>query len=259
MSKPVCLVTGPVATRSGYGAHARDIARSLIDLDKFDVKIWNVRWGNTPMNALNDMEPRDKILIDRLLQNPQLPSQPDIHVHVVIPNEFSPIGKYNIGVTAGLECTAVPPSWLEGMNRMDMNIVPSKFVKNTFENVKFDIQDEKTGQLKGTVANNKKIEVLFEGADTKIYKKTKEFSESLVGEMKKVEETFNFLYVGHWLQGKLGEDRKDTGMLIKVFLETFKDKKKRPGLILKTSGAGFSVLDREDILNKIEKIKFIFS
>ena len=179
MSKPVCLVTGPVATRSGYGAHARDIARSLIDLDKFDVKIWNVRWGNTPMNALNDMEPRDKILIDRLLQNPQLPSQPDIHVHVVIPNEFSPIGKYNIGVTAGLECTAVPPSWLEGMNRMDMNIVPSKFVKNTFENVKFDIQDEKTGQLKGTVANNKKIEVLFEGADTKIYKKTKEFSESI--------------------------------------------------------------------------------
>ena len=255
MSKPVCLVTGPVATRSGYGAHARDIARSLIELDKFDVKIWNVRWGNTPMNALNDMEPRDKILIDRLLQNPQLPSQPDIHVHVVIPNEFSPIGKYNIGVTAGLECTAVPPSWLEGMNRMDMNIVPSKFVKNTFETVKFDIQDDKTGQLKGTVANNKKIEVLFEGADTKIYKKTKEFSKSLVNEMKKVEETFNFLYVGHWLQGKLGEDRKDTGMLIKVFLETFKDKKKRPGLILKTSGAGFSVLDREDILNKIEKIK----
>ena len=194
-------------------------------------------------------------MIDRLLQNPQLPSQPDIHVHVVIPNAFSPIGKYNIGVTAGLECTAVPPSWLEGMNRMDMNIVPSKFVKNTFETVKFDIQDDKTGQLKGTVANNKKIEVLFEGADTKIYKKTKEFSKSLVNEMKKVEETFNFLYVGHWLQGKLGEDRKDTGMLIKVFLETFKDKKKRPGLILKTSGAGFSVLDREDILNKIEKIK----
>ena len=73
--------------------------------------------------------------------------------------------------------------------------------------------------------------------------------------MKKVEETFNFLYVGHWLQGKLGEDRKDTGMLIKVFLETFKDKKKRPGLILKTSGAGFSVLDREATLEKIRQIR----
>ena len=44
-------------------------------------------------------------------------------------------------------------------------------------------------------------------------------------------------------------------MLVKVFLETFKNKKKKPGLILKTSGASFSVLDREDILKKINKIK----
>ena len=52
MYKPLCLVTAPVATRSGYGAHSRDIVRSLIELDKFDIKIFNVRWGNTPMNAL---------------------------------------------------------------------------------------------------------------------------------------------------------------------------------------------------------------
>ena len=67
MSKPILLVTAPVATRSGYGAHARDIVRSLVELDKYDVKVWPVRWGNTPMNALNDMEPRDKIIIDMTL------------------------------------------------------------------------------------------------------------------------------------------------------------------------------------------------
>jgi glycosyltransferase involved in cell wall biosynthesis len=44
-------------------------------------------------------------------------------------------------------------------------------------------------------------------------------------------------------------------MLVKVFLETFKNMKKRPGLIMKTSGAGFSVMDREDIINKINDIK----
>ena len=65
----------------------------------------------------------------------------------------------------------------------------------------------------------------------------------------------NFLYVGHWLQGDIGHDRKDTGMLVKVFLETFKNMKKKPGLIMKTGGAGFSVLDREDILKKINAIK----
>ena len=82
----------------------------------------------------------------------------------------------------------------------------------------------------------------------------KEFKE-LVDEMKNVKESFNFLYVGHWLQGELGEDRKDTGMLLKVFLETFKNQKKKPGLIMKTSGATFSVLDRELMLNKIKVIK----
>ena len=44
-------------------------------------------------------------------------------------------------------------------------------------------------------------------------------------------------------------------MMVKVFLETFKNQKNPPGLILKTSGADFSILDREDILNKISDIK----
>ena len=207
------------------------------------------------MNALNDMEPRDKIIIDRLLQTPQLPQQPDIHMHIVVPNEFSPIGKYNIGVTAGLECTACPPEWIQGMNKMDLNIVPSTFVKNTMTSISFDIQDEKTKQLKGQLKLDKPIEVLFEGADSDTYKKTNELSKSIVDEMKSIEESFNFLYVGHWLQGKLGEDRKDTGMLVKVFLETFKNQKNKPGLILKTSGASFSVLDREEMIKKIKNIK----
>ena len=163
MSKPVLLVTAPVATRSGYGAHARDIVRSLIELDKYDVKVWNVRWGTTPMNALNDLEPRDKVIIDRLLQTPQLPNQPDIHIHIVVPNEFSPIAKYNIGITAGLECTVVPPEWMQGLNKMDMNIVPSTFVSNTLKDISFDIKDEKTQELKGVLKLDKPMEVLFEG------------------------------------------------------------------------------------------------
>ena len=40
--------------------------------------------------------------------------------------------------------------------------------------------------------------------------------------MGKIDEEFCFLYVGHWLQGRLGQDRKDTGMLVKVFVRHFK-------------------------------------
>ena len=252
--KPLMLVTAPVATRSGYGSHSRDLVRSLIQMDKFDIKVYPVRWGNTPMNALNMQDPADNLIINRITDN-KLPKQPDIHVHIVVPNEFMQLGKYNIGITAGIETTACPPDWIEGMNRMDMNIVPSTFVKDVMGNIGFDITDDKTNEVKGHLKVEKPIEVLFEGTDTNIFKKTKEFTQDLVTELKQVEETFNFLYVGHWLQGGLGEDRKDTGMLLKVFLETFKNKKKKPGLIMKTSGATVSILDREDILHKITDIK----
>ena len=255
MSKPVCLVTAPVATRSGYGAHSRDICRALIKLDKYDVKIWPVRWGNTPMNALHDDDENDIPIIKRLLLEPNLPKQPEIHIHIVIPNEFQPVAKYNIGITAGLETTACPPEWIQGINRMNLNIVPATFVKDILNRVKYDVQNEQTQQKEGELKVDKPIEVLFEGADTNIYKKTNEFTQEFVDEMGKIEEDFCFLYVGHWLQGGLGQDRKDTGMLIKVFCETFKNMKKQPALIMKTSSASFSVIDRENMLNKINDIK----
>ena len=147
--KPIMVVTAPVGTRSGYGAHSRDICRSLIDLDKFDVRIWPVRWGSTPQNALSEQNPQDVPIIKRLLPSPEIERQPDIHVHIVVPNEFQNIAKYNIGITAGIETTACPPEWIDGLNRMDLNIVPAKFVKHTIENTKFDKHDENTKHVVG--------------------------------------------------------------------------------------------------------------
>jgi len=255
MSKPLCLVTAPVATRSGYGSHSRDICRSLISMDKYNVKIFPVRWGNTPQNALNDADPNDKVIIDRLMNDTNLEKQPDVHIHIVIPNEFQPVAKYNIGITAGIETTACPPEWIEGMNRMDLNIVPSKFTKETLQNMSFDRVDEQSKEKIGELKVNKPIEVLFEGTDTNIFKKTKVFSKELNDKFSKIKEDFCFLFVGHWLQGDLGNDRKDLGMLVKTFLETFKNMKKSPALLMKSSGATFSLIDKREILVKIEDIK----
>jgi glycosyltransferase involved in cell wall biosynthesis len=255
MSKPLVLVTAPVATRSGYGSHSRDICRSLISMDKYNVKIFPVRWGTTPQNALNDADPNDKVIIDRLMVDVNLERQPDVHIHIVIPNEFQPVAKYNIGITAGIETTACPPEWIEGMNRMDLNIVPSKFTRDTLQNMSFDRVDEQSKEKIGELKVNKPIEVLFEGTDTNIFKKTKVFSKELTDKFSKIEEDFCFLFVGHWLQGDLGNDRKDLGMLIKTFLETFKNVKNSPALLMKTSGATFSLIDKRDMLVKIEDIK----
>lgn len=74
----------------------------------------------------------------------------------------------------------------------------------------------------------------------------------------KVEERFAFLFLGQWTAGGFGEDRKDIAKLIKIFYETFANKKKQPALILKTNGATYSVMDKEDCLNKIRKVKSMF-
>ena len=237
------LITAPVATRG------------LISMDKFDIHINSMPWGNCPMNALNDKNPNDKVILDRVIQQQNLQRQPEVHIQISVPNEFTPLAKYNIGITAGIETTAPKPEWIQGMNKMDLNIVPSKFTKEVFEKTTYEQMDEKTNQKIGEVKVLKPIEVLFEGIDTNIYKKTDKISEEFNKEMNKISEKFAFLYTGHWLQGGLGEDRKDTGMLVKTFLESFKNHKRPPALIMKTSGATFSIIDRNDILQKIEEIK----
>ena len=255
MMKPLILVTAPVETRSGYGNHARDICRALIESDKYDVKIQSVPWGSTPPNALDMNDPSHKEIQKRILRKPELPKQPELHLHIVIPNEFRPFAKKNIGMTAGIETTIPPAEWIEGCNRMDKIIFTSEFSKKGFVDIKFDKLDNQTKQKVGEVKLEKPSDVLFEGADTNIYKETKEMSDMMKDKFTSIEEDFCFLFVGHWLQGNLGEDRKDIGMMLKTFFMTFRDMKNPPALILKTSGASFSIMDREDLKKKISQVR----
>lgn len=57
------------------------------------------------------------------------------------------------------------------------------------------------------------------------------------------------------MQGDLGQDRKNVGYTIKSFLETFKNKKNPPALILKTQTVGSSILDKDRVLKKIDDIR----
>ena len=169
--KPLMLITGPVNTRSGYGSHSRDLVRSLIAMDKFDIKIASMRWGNCPMNVLDDKNPNDKIILDRILNANEMARQPDIHIHISVPNEFAPLAKYNIGITAGIENTAPKAEWIKGMNMMDLNIVPSKFTKEVFKKTIYEQMDEKTGQKTGELKLTKPIEVLTEEKEERLLKR----------------------------------------------------------------------------------------
>ncbi len=252
MSKLVSVI-GPVGTRSGYGSHARDIVISLLDLG-YEVKTLPIRWGNTPQNALDENDERDKRIIKTLSVDGRIEKQPDIHFHVSVPTEFQAIGKVNIGVTAGVEWTLPNPQWVDAMNRMDLNIVSSQFVKTVMGSSTFDKADDK-GNKVGQIKCNKPIEVLFEGYDESIYKKTDEYSESLVNELSSIKEDFAYLFTGHWLPGPFGHDRKDVASLIKTFIETFKNSDNPPALVLKTSRGTFSPIDKYDLIKNVEEVK----
>ena len=247
------VVLGPVATRSGYGNHTRDIVRSLIQSDKYDVKVISLPWGECPMTAL---DPETDVDIINCIATTQINYQPDIHIQVSVPNEFQAFGKYNIGITAGIETTVCAPEWIEGCNRMDKIITVSEHSKKVFQDTVFDKVDDKTKQKVGELKLEKPIEVLFEGVDVDIFHKESNIAQTVIDQLREVKESFAFLFVGHWLKGDIGQDRKDVGMLIKVFAEAFKNKTSRnkPALILKTSGATFSIMDRDAIMTRISSI-----
>ena len=250
MSKPVFIISCPVDTYSGYGARSRDIVKSIIESDKYDVKILPQRWGDTPGGFLNDHK-QWQFLNKHIIPNIQ--SKPDIWMQITIPNEFQPVGKYNIGCTAGIESTGCDVTWVEGINRMNMTWTSSQHSKGVFESLKFEQRNKQNNQIEGTVKCEKPIHVVFEGVNLDLYKHIPNDNNTL--DLNSIKPGFNFLFVGHWMQGDIGHDRKNVGLMIKYFNDLYKNKNSSPGLILKASSGRNSYYGRETLLTKIKKIK----
>ena len=257
MDKTNIVISCPIDTYSGYGARSRDFVKALLDIGKYSISILPQKWGSTRWGYLADH--KDEILTPLLID--QLTKQPDIWVQITIPNEFKKVGKYNIGVTAGMETDLCDPSWIQGGNNMDLILASSNHSVAAFNKSVFDMKDNNTGQITQQLKLNTKVEVLFEGADLSKYFPSK-FNEELNTELKdlkarldSIPESFNFFSTGHWMHGNFGEDRKNIGLTIKSFLETFKNKKNPPALVLKSHSVTTSIMDRERILDKIDGVR----
>jgi hypothetical protein len=258
MSKPLCLISGPVFNRSGYGDWATAVAKSIVRYDKYDVKIAPTRWGNCqPKRYIEELtDPEDRNLTTKFLLQP-LQKQPDLFIQLSIPNEFQRVGKYNIGMTAGIETTVASGEFIEGVNRTDLTIALSKHSKDVLESTKM-LKQTPDGKRE-EIAVKKPIEVCFWGADTRIFKKTDERVATVDEALANIKEDFAYLFVGQWTHSGLFADRKDIANLVKTFCEAFNNNSpNKPCLILKTSGVGFSTVDRFEILNNINKITSSF-
>jgi hypothetical protein len=214
-------------------------------------------WGMTPMTVLQTVIDDD--LLSRILKQDQpLPRQPELFIQISVANEFQPMGKINIGVTAGVETTAISKEWIDGCNRMDVIWCISEHSKRAIAGTVVEMKD-RSGNILQKHQVNKPVEVLHNCVHTNIFHKIslEDISLPIQNVFHEIKERFCLLFVGHWLQGDFGEDRKNVSGLIKIFCETFKNTHSlnQPALILKTSGAGFSLMDREEILKKIQSIR----
>jgi len=259
MNKQYCVISCPIDTYSGYGARTRDFVRALYNLKKeeWEIQILPQRWGATPWNYIDDNRGDWSWIKPLLNTTGQLAKQPDVWIQITVPNEFQPIGKYNIGITAGIETTICDPSWIEGCNRMNVTYASSEHAKRVFETSQFEVKDQQ-GKTVKFIKLEKPVKVLFEGVDVDKYfciDKNELQKTEIVQKLDSIKEEFCYLVVGHWLQGDLGEDRKNIGLTIKTFLELFKGKKQKPALVLKISSGGASIMDRDVILEKINQIK----
>ena len=198
MNKPLCVISCPIDTYSGYGARSRDLVKSIIELKKeeWDIKILPQRWGECSWNFIEE-NPEWSFLNEYILPQPQLSQQPDIWAQITVPNEFQPIGKYNIGITAGIETTVCAPEWIDGVNRMNLTLVSSNHAKKVFEESKFEKRNKQTNALEGKLELEKPVQVLFEGADLNKYFPIADDDlpdDELVLELDEIKEDFNFLF-----------------------------------------------------------------
>jgi hypothetical protein len=253
MSKPSFYISCPFDTYSGYGARSRDIVKAIIDLDKYNVKLLSQRWGDTTWGFCEAHE-KWSFLKDYAVQGVPQGVKPDIWMQITIPNEFQPVGKFNIGCTAGIESTGCQGEWISGLNRMNMNFVSSKHSRNVFQSLEFDVIDNNTKKPTGQkIKCEKPIHVIFEGADLDVYKYLP--SSEIKLDLSDIKESFCFLFVGMWMQGDLGHDRKNVALMIKTFFETFKNQKIKPALVLKTSTGVENYMSRNEVLDKIKNIR----
>ena len=230
------LLEGPVLTQSGYGEHARLVLRSLRDReDVLDIYVSPLNWGSTNW-ILGNKEERN--WIDSLVNKEYDPKDAnffDIHVHVGIPNEFQRKGKYAVHVTAGIETTKVAKKWIENSHQMDAIVVPSEFAKWAFENTKHPFDVEGGG-----------VQEVACGAPVKVVPyphRTLELDPEFDIELK---DDFNFLIVAQW------SIRKNLENTIRWFAEEFKDQE--VGLVIKTSLAKNSVIDRLNTIRKLNEL-----
>lgn len=230
MKKKV-VIRGPVATASGYGTHASQIARYTLARSDFDCQFILTPWGSTPWSLHESM--RNGLIGEVIKRSaPQPWKDADLSMQIQLPSEWDPqLAKINIGITAGVETDKCNPLWIDCINRMNAIIVPSKHVAQTFKNtdavtVPMHVVPEAFHDACASPQNGYPIELSTD---------------------------FNFLIVGQLTGNNQSNDRKNTFSAIKWLCESFKDDPS-VGIVVKINMGRNSCMDRQMTTNLMKQL-----
>jgi glycosyltransferase involved in cell wall biosynthesis len=230
------LFKAPVLTHSGYGIHARQIARVLVENFPDQVKFFPTLWGNTGWILQNN---EDENNIEDIMSRIDLDENKkyDLSLQLLLPDEWNTKhGQKNIGITAGVETDICPENWIECCNKMDRVVVPSEFTKETFV---------KSGNLKQPITVIPEETYIKEND---IYKGNSSF------EIKNnIQTKFNVLVFGQITGTNPHNDRKNIFFTIKELCDIFKNDHDF-GIILKTNAARNTSIDKFYVENIIKNI-----
>jgi glycosyltransferase involved in cell wall biosynthesis len=221
-------------TLSGYGVHARQVARWLFEQEdklELDITVEPLNWGHT--GWLTDVEAEDG-LVGRVLQASEN-TKPfyDVTIQLQLPNEWNPmLGAFNIGITAGVETDRCNPSWIDAVNQMNLVVVPSEFTKHSFLN-------------SGKVVTD--LVVIPEAFVDEVLEQ-----DSCSVELN-LPTKFNFLVFGQVTGNNPENDRKNLAYTFKWLAEALAD---RPdvGVIVKSNLARNTKIDRLACTNMFSKL-----
>ena len=224
------LFRGPTLTQSGYGVHARQIARWLLGQSDIDVNFMVTPWGDTPW--ILDKNLQDG-LIGRIMEKTVSSDyKADLSIQLQLPNEWDPkLAAKNIGVTASVESDKASFEWLKACNEMNAVIFPSEHAKSSISaNGEIKVPNYIVPEsYADAIAKDSNIELL------------------------NVDTNFNFLVFGQLTGNNPYNDRKNILFTLKWLFEAFKDDPE-VGIVLKTNSGRNTKIDRDLVLKVLNSV-----
>lgn len=224
------LVRGPLLSESGYGNHARQVFRWVLEKHPNDqIKVQVLPWGSTSWYVNPDAE--GGLIGEIMKRTGDLSEKADISFQIQLPNEWDVnLAHFNVGVTALVEADRCNPHWVDACNRMNHIVLPSTFCEKTLRS---------TGEVRVPVT------VVPESFTQEVIS-----SEGKVD--LKLETDFNFLMLGTITGNNPFNDRKNIFFALKWLCEEFANDPD-VGIVLKTNVGRGTRVDWESVQSMISK------